>query len=143
VFSWQASVFEEKGEIERARQAYAEGIRVSKQKNSLCGHLAMLEFKHGTLKEAVRWWIRSILLQMQSKSVDDAQSFLYLAFVALLNQQNDASSKLMAASAKGMHGTIALSHQGKQNVSQKVNSEPYDEIRSAIKELTTRRWTGF
>jgi hypothetical protein len=143
VFSWQATVFEEKGETERARQAYSEGIRVSKEKHGLCGELAMLEFKHGTLKEAVRWWIRSILLQMKNKSVRDAQSFLYLAFVALLNQQNDASSKLMRVSAKGMHGTIALSPQGKQDVSQKVNAEPYDEIRSAILELTTRRWTDF
>ncbi|MGO8788958.1 MAG: tetratricopeptide repeat protein [Terriglobia bacterium] len=143
VFSWQGTILEEKGEIERARQAYTEGIRVSKEKHGLCGNLAMLEFEHGTLKEAVRWWIRSILLQMESKSVADAQSFLYLAFVALLNQQNDASSKLMDASSKGMHGTIALSSKGKQNVSQKVNAEPYDEIRSAIQELTTRRWTGF
>jgi Flp pilus assembly protein TadD len=49
VFSWQATVLEEKGEIERARQAYTEGIRVSKEKHGLCGNLAMLEFEHGTL----------------------------------------------------------------------------------------------
>lgn len=140
VYNWQASVSEKKGEIERARQVYTDGIRVSKEKHGLCGRLAMLEFKHGTLKEAVRWWIRSIVLQMQSKTVDDAQSFLYLAFVALLNQQHNASSKLMDASAKGMHGTIALSHEGKQSVSQKMNAEPYSEIRLAIQELTTRRW---
>ena len=64
-------------------------------------------------------------------------------WLSLLNQQNEASSKLMDASAKGRHGTIALSPQGKQNVSQKVNAEPYAEIRTAIQELTTRRWTGF
>jgi hypothetical protein len=143
VHYWNTIVFEKKGDIDKARQSCAEGIRVSNEKHYLCGQLAMLEFKHGTLKEAVRWWIRSILLQMPNKSVDDAQSFLYLAFIALLNHQNDASSMLMAASAKGRHGAVDLSHEGKQDVSRKVNAEPYDEVRLAIQELTTRRWTGF
>jgi ankyrin repeat protein len=143
VYIWKASVFEKKEEIERARQTYTEGLRVSKARHGLCGRLAMLEFEHGTLKEAVRWWIRSIYLQMHGGSVDDAQSFLYLAFVALLNQQDDASSKLMDASAKGPHGTIALSSRGKQNVSNKVNAEPYGDIRAAIQELTARRWSKF
>jgi hypothetical protein len=143
VHSWRGTLFQDRGEIGRAREAFSEGIQVSNEKHGLCGDLAMLELKHGTLKEAVKWWIRSILLQMPRKSVNDAQPFLYLAFVAHLYQLNGAYEKLMNASSKGMHGAIALSPKGKQDLSQKVNAQEGTEIPAAIQELTTRRWTGF
>jgi hypothetical protein len=82
----------------------------------------------------------ALAFQMPSKSVNDAQPFFYLAFVAYLYPLNGASEKLMNASSKGMHGTIALSHQGKQDVSRKINAEQSTEIAAAIRELTARRF---
>ena len=142
-YVWRGKVCEARGEVQKAREAYTRGIEVSTLKNGLCFNLGMLEFNHGPLKEAARWWIRSTLIQLQSKPplpsrMFNAAPFLYLGFLAESLGEPQSSSILIAAAQTGPHGFISLNETAKQQIAEKAKAHKDSEIALAVRQLTTR-----
>jgi hypothetical protein len=135
IHSWLGAVCEERGQIPEARRAYEEGIGICKTKTLLCSRLAMLEFERGTLHDAVKWFIRSCLLQFESNHVDDPMSFLYLSFIAAAMKEDDAARRLSIISSKGKDGCITLSAAGRKMVRRRVRAENGPKLRQAIRRL--------
>lgn len=137
---WRGQLWEKKGRVEKARESYETGIKASKSRASLCGRMALLEFKHGSLPAAVRWWIRSALLQLYLGRVTNAPAFLYLSSIASRIGKADDKCLLLSASAKGPRGGIGLDEGEEQRISERVRNEGSQEIREAIRVLTTKYW---
>lgn len=137
VYHWMANVLEKKNDIDGARNRLLEGIKTVREKNSLCGRLGMLEYNHGNIREAVKWWARSVIFQKRNNNIgSDTQSFLYLGFIAsLYHQLSSASEELMDCAARGPHGRIDLSPTGKTEVSRKLSAANSADIPDAIREL--------
>jgi hypothetical protein len=134
VHYWNGLIQIEKGDIPAARTAYANGTRLANQKRMICGAHGNLELEHGELRDAVKWWIRSALIQLQSQKINETQSFMFLGFIASLCQHNEASAKLMNAAANGP--PVSLSAKIKNLVSSKLHkNEHFHEIEAQIQLL--------
>ena len=143
VYSWLSSSKEAQGDFENAKEILEKGIINSKNKTYLCGRMALLEYTHDDLEEAVRWWIRSGLLQIRRKEIDDEQSFLYLATIALLSEQHADYEKLKAYSSRGFHGSIDLNDNGQEKLKRKLNASNHKDIAGAVNHLVTEHWADF
>jgi tetratricopeptide (TPR) repeat protein len=137
VYHWMADVLEKKNDIDGARNCILEGIKNARKKYSLCGSLGMLEYNHGNIREAVKWWVRSVIFQKRNNNIgSDTQSFLYLGFIAsLYHQLSSASEELMDCAARGIHGRIDLNPTRKTEVSRKLSAANSADIPDAIREL--------
>lgn len=135
VYTWLAKTKEAMGEIDKAREILKEGLKESKMKNYLYGQLAMLEYEHGRLSEAIKYWIRSASLQIANNSIDNEQSFLYLSLIAKFIKENPAAEKLKEYSAQGFSGSINLNTNGQKKLIAKLNAGYSSEINKAIRIL--------
>jgi hypothetical protein len=141
VYYFRAILWEKMGKIDMAKRACEDGLKVSTQKQMLCHRLGLFEFDRGSLHEAVRWWIRSILLQLRSGRMVDTNSFLYLSCVADLIGDKSSAAKLLTLSAGGANGALCLSDAARQKVTERVIEQGDSEITKAIEMLTSRYWT--
>jgi ankyrin repeat protein len=132
VYSWLARVQEVQGEIQKAREILRTGIRLAREKYSLCTRLGLIEYEHAQLSAAVQWWIRSVLMQNKCGVIDDVQPFLYLSLVARLHLQKDAAETLARGAARGIYGAIELNHEGEITICQKVSAGASSDIAGAI-----------
>ena len=64
------------------KKTYLEGLQKGRNKPILCGGIAMWEFEHKNLAEAVKWWIKSCAIQLSCSLSKDGFSFLNLAYVS-------------------------------------------------------------
>lgn len=140
VHYFRSVLWEEMGKIDMAKRACEDGLKVSTQKQMLCYRLGLLEFNRGSLHEAVRWWIRSVLLQLRSGRVLDTFSFLYLSCVADSIGEKSSAAKLLTLSAGGPNGALCLSDEEKQKVTERVIEQGDSRITKAIEMLTSRYW---
>ena len=85
---------------EKAQQIFLEGIMKCRRKSCLCGKLGMLEFESNNLSGAVKWWIRSYVLQSKSDQYSDGFSFLNLATIAKYLNLNNCYQVLFEQSKK-------------------------------------------
>lgn len=65
-----------------ARRALQEGLQHAKRKYNLCEQLGELEWETNDLPEAVKWWIRCVVLQLEAATLSAHTSFLRLSYVA-------------------------------------------------------------
>ncbi len=141
VHYFRAALWEKMGQIEKAKKACEDGLKVSTRKQTLCHRLGLLEFHHGSLREAVRWWIRSILLQLRSGRMADTNSFLYLSRVVDSIGDKSSASKLLALSGTGANGAICLSEEASRKVTERVIEKRDPGIKKAIEMLMSRYWS--
>lgn len=64
------------------KNTYLEGLQKGRNKPILCGGIAMWEFEHNNLAEAVKWWIKSCAIQLSCSLSKDGFSLLNLAYIA-------------------------------------------------------------
>ncbi|MGA9058282.1 MAG: hypothetical protein WB763_17425 [Terriglobia bacterium] len=91
---WKGIALKRQGRFADAKAAYLAGTRASTRKRDLCANLGYLELEHGTLRDAVCYWVRSALLQFASDEISDPVAFLYLMYIAILCGEHDAAEEL-------------------------------------------------
>ena len=82
LYTWRGFIQGKLGLREEERKTYLEGIRKSRSKISLCDNLGQWEFDNRHLAEAVRWWLRSCVIQLSQDKLEYAHPFLLLAYIA-------------------------------------------------------------
>lgn len=81
-YVWLGLLNSRRSDLDSARDALLDGLRHSRSKYSICRALADIERDAGDLGEAVRWWTRAVVLQMQIGDGCNDAPFLYLSHVA-------------------------------------------------------------
>jgi len=133
VYAWKASIFRGMGDFDSAREVLMEGLKKAKAKYSLCDELGVTEFEAGTLRSAVKWWVRSCAAQLTIKKINSSTSFLYLAYIAKALGDDSQYSVLMNEIP---HGPIELNAEGQQLVISRVQSDGEEPILRAIQTLS-------
>lgn len=82
IYIWQAFILQKQGRVENAGAVLSKGLKKAKQKHQLCDRMGLLAFETGHMEEAVKWWIRGIVLMHSSGSKMIWEPFLYLSSVA-------------------------------------------------------------
>jgi tetratricopeptide (TPR) repeat protein len=81
-YSWLGIIYTKQGRYDDARRSLEEGLRASKRKHDLCGDRGDTELAAGNLAEAVRWWMKSAVIQIGINDPHDQYPFLNLSYVA-------------------------------------------------------------
>jgi len=140
VHSWLATILGDKGDFSGARATLIKAIPVCNQKDYLCGQLGNIELEHGTLRDAIKWWIRSVIIQIQSESVQDHEAFLYVEASAQLYNMEELSKDLNGRYKMHLHGEHPrqLSVEGMTDLIKKVTAEHGPEIPEVLEALVIR-----
>ncbi len=93
-YHWFAVLYRKQGRYDDARKALGDGLRLSKSKYYLCQMYGDTEWELDNLPEAVKWWIKSIVVQVSTENLDDFVSFLHLSYVAEQLGLGSACSRL-------------------------------------------------
>lgn len=133
VYAWKASLLRGMGDFDRAREVLLEGLKKAKAKYGLCDELGTTEFKSGTLRNAVKWWIRSCAAQLTIKKINAFTPLLYLAYIAKALGDESQFSILMKEIP---HGPIELTADGQHAVTSRVQAEGDESILRAIRYLS-------
>lgn len=70
------------GRSSEAEQLYFQGLEKSRSKADICNSLGNRAFERKDFKEAVRWWIKSAVIQLVAKRLIQGFPFLSLAYIA-------------------------------------------------------------
>ena len=81
-YYWLATLYGGQGRLEDARQALTEGLGYAKSKYNLCGKMGEIEWEVGNLAEAVKWWLKSVIIQINTDNLDTFTPFLRLSYIA-------------------------------------------------------------
>lgn len=127
-FYWLGQARRGLGQLKQARECLLEGMDRAHSKYSLCLKLGEVEWDLGDLEEAVRWWIKSAVLQFRAHDLKEHAPFLYLSYVAEGCGQDDVCSALRHQVDHIQSGQIRLDavtarrliHDSKKNRSQDV-----------------------
>jgi len=106
-YYWQGYLHAELGNLGQSRAILLEGIQKSREKASLYDRLARTEWQTGDLQEAVKWWIRSMVVRTETRNFDDSDPFLYLWYVAEGLGLSDAAAKLSQKSKTSLGSEAA------------------------------------
>jgi len=77
------------GELQRRQQRYSDarecllrGLDLTKSKYALCEMMGQVHCEAGNLAAAVKWWIRSCVIQLRLEDIEAHTPFLNLSYVA-------------------------------------------------------------
>lgn len=79
---WVANAHMGLKQHDRARASLKQALSHATNKYMLCVLYGDLEREAGDIDEAVKWWIRSSMLQMRAQHLREHSPFLYLSYVA-------------------------------------------------------------
>jgi HEAT repeat protein len=107
-YYWLAELHRRQGRDEDARKALIEGLGCARSKQSLCKAMGELEWGRRDLPEAVKWWIKSVAVQVGSQYATDYVAFLHLSYVAEALGFRSACSELRSWADRLRSGQIRL-----------------------------------
>jgi tetratricopeptide (TPR) repeat protein len=81
-YYWLGYLHAEGKRYQESRAVLLKGIQQAREKASLYDRLARTEWESGDLREAVKWWTRSLVVRVETGNFDDTDPFLYLSYVA-------------------------------------------------------------
>jgi HEAT repeat protein len=81
-YYWLGVLFRKQKRPIDGRKILLEGLNLCRSKQSLCTALGDLEWEQHNLSEAVKWWIKSVAVQVGAQYVTDYGAFLHLSYVA-------------------------------------------------------------
>lgn len=81
-YSWLGNLYLRLNSYGEAYNAVSEGLRLARSKYSLCRTMGMIHLKVGELPEAVKWWIRSLVIRICAHKLNDVEILIYLSYVA-------------------------------------------------------------
>jgi HEAT repeat protein len=134
-YYWLAVLYRKQKRYDDARQALLEGLRQAKSKQDLCDGMAEMEWERHNLPEAVKWWIKSVALQVGSQYATDYVPFLYLSYVAEALGIQVACSKLRSWVDSIRSGQLRLDAQAANALYSATSSQGTAAIRRAIELL--------
>jgi hypothetical protein len=137
-YYWLSHQYALKGDFTEARAILNRGIEKCKRKRYLCDEYGWLECQAGRLPEAVKWWSRSVILQLTSGKLDSYEPFMYLAYVAEYCRLERQSKKLFEVTDRVR--SIRLNATGQQKLYDIVENSNKQSI-SAVIDLITEGLT--
>lgn len=81
-YYWLGQAYRGQRNLKRARECLEDGIGRASNKYSLCLKLGEVEWDRDDLPEAVKWWVKSVVLQFRANNLKEHAPFLYLSYVA-------------------------------------------------------------
>jgi len=81
-YYWFARLYRKQRRYDDARTYLMEGLRSAKSKQILYAEMGEIEWELQHLSEAVKWWIRSAVVQVGSQYATHYVPFLHLSYVA-------------------------------------------------------------
>jgi tetratricopeptide (TPR) repeat protein len=107
-YMWLSILYRKQGRTADAVNALNDGLRLSRSKYELCQNYGDMEWELGHLPEAVRWWIKSIVIQTSTNSLGNFVPFLQLSYVAEAAELQGACSHLRQFVDRMRAGEIRL-----------------------------------
>ena len=134
-----AWLYEEQGRCDEARAILREGLKNAKSKHELCEAMGNAEWRARNLPEAVKWWIRSVALQVSAGRTTNYVPFLHLAYVAEALRLGMLASVLknLADKISGLQGGVVLRADAANELSAAVGAGPVRSMGQAIQLLAT------
>lgn len=80
-YAWLCNFYLQLGSYGEAQKAVADGLRLARSKFWLCEKMAAVHLKTGELEDAVRWWIRALVIRVSARKLG-FETLLYLSYVA-------------------------------------------------------------
>ncbi|HEY1389115.1 MAG TPA: hypothetical protein VGF38_11275 [Ktedonobacterales bacterium] len=134
-YSAFAMIYRKQNRYDDARHAIEEGLQAAKQKSGLCSSMGDIEWQAGNLREAVPWWIKSIVLQASTEHPTEYGPFMYLSYVAEQLGLGGACSRLRDVVDSIRAGKIRLSSEGANPLYAATRREGADSMKQAIQIL--------
>jgi tetratricopeptide (TPR) repeat protein len=131
-YFWLGILYQRKGLNEEARKFLFEGLDKSKSKFSICEKLGDIEFKSENLPEAVKWWIKSVIIQVCTNNLDNYSSFLNLSYIAEQFELMDTTSKLRQFVDAIEVGQIRLNSKASNEIYAITRAQGTKSMRQAI-----------
>jgi hypothetical protein len=138
-YHWLSVLYRQQKRYDDARNSLKEGLRFAKSKESLCTEMGELEWELHNLPEAVKWWIKSIAVQVGSQYATDYVAFLNLSYVAEALRMRVVCSKLRSWVDRMRSGQLRLNAQAANALYSAVDSNEASAMRYAI-ELLDRHY---
>ncbi len=138
-YYWFAALYQKQKHYDDARKYLMEGLRLAKSKESLCAKMGSMEWELYDLHGAVRWWIKSIAVQLGSQYVTDYDAFLCLSYVAEAVGMGAVCVKLRSWTDRLRSGQIRLNAQAANEIYVETNRQTTPAVRYAI-ELLDRHY---
>jgi hypothetical protein len=135
-YYWFAILYRKQKRYDDARKSLMEGLHFAKSKESLCAKMGDVEWEVHDLHQAVKWWIKSIAIQLGSQSVtDDDGVFLSLSYVAEALGMIGVCSKLRSWADRLRLGQIRLNAQPANDIYLATSRQATPAMRLAIELL--------
>jgi hypothetical protein len=81
-YFWFSILYCKQKKYDKARDKLYKGLRYASDKRTLCLKFGDLEWAAENLPEAVKWWIKSIIIQVKHQHYDGGSAFIYLSYIA-------------------------------------------------------------
>jgi len=139
LYAWQGTIKQKEGNYKAAQKIISKGLEQARSTHVLCERMGYFEFKSGNINDAVKWWIRSIVLMIQAKSPKRWEAFLYLAYVAKACESSSHHTILMnVVSQISIHGRLELESETATLINKKISLLDVESTRKAIGHLCNR-----
>jgi len=141
IYGWRISLLLEMGKMDEAIESLFEGLRNSKRKSNLCANYATANFNYnGKLKDSIKWWVISILMQLKTTKWTTHDPFLYLSYVAKFFMEGKLSEIFLEISDIIRPGDfLRLSEEAVQKISSGIakmkNTKDFSDIKTVLNEL--------
>jgi tetratricopeptide (TPR) repeat protein len=131
-YLWLSILYRKQGRNADAANALNDGLRFSRSKYELCQNYGDMEWELGHLPEAVEWWIKSIVIQVGTKSLGNFVAFLQLSYVAEAAGLQDACSHLRQFVDRMRAGEIRLNADAANKLYSSTRSQGTASMKQAI-----------
>jgi len=81
-YYWLIHLYSTQSRYKEAEFVLIEGLKLANQKQDLCDAFANCKWSENKLGDAVKWWIKSVVLQISSNNIINDNPFLYLSYVS-------------------------------------------------------------
>lgn len=131
-----ARIYTKQGRFEDARISLLEGLQLAKSKHNICSVMGDIEWELGNLLEAVKWWIKSIYVQVgYQNQPDNFGPFLYLSYVAEQLDLHKTSSHLRLYVDRIRPGQIRMNAEGANKIYATTKRQGSSSMKRAIELL--------
>ncbi len=130
-----ANIFIKTGDFSKAEQYLTMGIEKSKSKFDLYEAYAYLMFLQKDINSAIRFWIISVIIQIDIYRLVNYTPFLYLSVVSEYYSNNLATDKLLSIVDMIKYGNIRLNHEVVVNIQNLLSNQNTKRIAETIEIL--------
>jgi tetratricopeptide (TPR) repeat protein len=131
-YLWFSILYRKQGRHADAKNSLNAGLQFSRSKFELCQNYGDTEWELGNLPEAVKWWVKSIVIQVSTKSLGNFAPFLQLSYVAEALGLQSACSRLRQFVDRMRPGEIRLNGDAANKLYLATRSQGTESMKRAI-----------